>query len=118
MKKYLLIIGLTAFILLSWAKVLAQTTEPGTNLPLLPGDTATTDDTYATATTSAPTYSTLTTATAAVVTYTTSAVSTTQTAVDDADTGSEFIFLAILSLTGGIGLFLIKKYFDFKRYSL
>jgi len=112
MKKVLLTLGLLVVVLLSAAKVLAQTTEPGANLPLLPDDS-----TSQTAVASATAYAAYTTATTSPV-YTTSATSATQTAVDDAETGSEVIFLSILSITGGIGIFLIKKYFDFKRYSL
>lgn len=117
MKKILFSFGLLAFILLGSIRVMAQTTEPGANLPLLPdSSTSTTATTYTASATPYSSYSTQGTD----VTYGTTAtpVTTTQTAVDDAQTGSEVVFLAVLSVTGGIGLFLIKKYFDFKRYSL
>jgi len=112
MNKWCLTLLLLTAVFFSVGRVTAQTTEPGTNLPLLPDDTTSATTTY----TQVPSYSTYQTQT--TYSATTSQVSTTQSAVDDAETGSELIFLVILSITGGIGLFLIKKYFDFKRYSI
>jgi len=43
---------------------------------------------------------------------------TTQEAVDDAETGAQLIVLIIISIIGGLGLLLIKKYFDSKRFSI
>lgn len=97
---------LSLFILvLSASSVLAADTEPPLGLPLI-SPTAT-----ATQTQQVTTYSTLT------PTYTVSLVST-QEAVDEAETGPSIAILAVLSLVAGIGFFLIKKYFDLKRYSL
>lgn len=111
MRKILFTLVLLGFTLFSISKVLAQVTEPGANLPLLPDEQSTASvDTSP----SGSSFSTLATATPLA---SSSAVAA-QSAVDDAETGSEIIFLAILSVTGGIGLFLIKKYFDLKRYSL
>ncbi len=104
-------IYLTAVLLVLFgfgvSRALAQSTEPGIGLPLL-------DDTV-TATVSASYGSTVAAFTTVTAVRT---VSSSQQAVDDADTGSEMIVLVILSITGGVGIFLIKKYFDFKRYSL
>jgi hypothetical protein len=114
MKRLFLSAVFLAFILISSSKVLAQSTEPGLGLPLL-DDTATPVATATTISQPATIYSTVTPNTVA----TTTVLSTTsQSAVDDAETGSEVIVLAILSITGGVGIFLIKKYFDFKRYSI
>lgn len=117
MKKIYLTIGLLVVLFVFVTKVMAQTTEPGANLPLLPGDETSTEPTYAYSSTP---YSALTTATTSYDTIYVSvtATSLTQSAIDDAETGTEVIFLAILSITGGIGIFLIKKYFDFKRYRI
>lgn len=41
-----------------------------------------------------------------------------QQVIDDAQTGPTTVLLIILSLIGGIGFILVKKYFDEKRYSL
>lgn len=90
--------------------VLAQAdTEPPLGLPLL----SSTPTVSATATT-AESVTTLITATP---TYSLTVVSS-QTAVDEAETGPNLIILSILSLIAGIGFFFIKKYFDLKRYSL
>ncbi len=113
MKKFYLFLALLGFILFASARVNAQSTEPGLGLPLLDDGTsatATAGSNYSTQT-AVTTYSTVT-AVAATMT------ATSQSAVDDAETGSEVIVLAILSITGGVGIFLIKKFFDFRRYSL
>ena len=57
------------------------------------------------------------TVTSYVATPTRTVVSS-QQAVDNADTGTEVVFLVGISVLGGIGLFLIKRYFDLKRLSL
>jgi len=107
MRKIYLTAVLLVLFVFGVSRALAQSTEPGIGLPLL-------DDTV-TATVSATYGSTV----AAFTTVTTTrTISSSQQAIDDADTGSELIVLLILSITGGIGIFLIKKYFDFKRYSL
>jgi len=103
--------GLTLFVFVALlfvgTSVLAESdTEPPLGLPLLnttPTSTATSNyvSTYTTAT---PGYS-LT-------------VVTSQEAIDEAETGPNLVVLSILSLIAGIGFFLIKKYFDEKRYSL
>lgn len=114
MKKSYLFLALLGLIFLFAVKVQAQGTEPGLGLPLL-------DDVTSTATTTSGTYTTTpitTYSTITPTTYTTTTSSLSQQAVDDADTGSEVVVLVILSITGGVGIFLIKKYFDFKRYSL
>jgi cytochrome bd-type quinol oxidase subunit 2 len=96
-------------ILFSAGSVLAATdTEPPLGLPLV-SSTAT-----ATAISTAGSVTTYLTATP---TYSVTVVSA-QDAVDDAETGPSLIILSILSLVAGIGFFLIKKYFDLKRYSL
>ena len=107
--KYLVKIRLLFFaiVLLSATSVLAQSdTEAPLGLPLIsstptPTSTGQGVTTYTTVT---PSYS-LT-------------VAASQTAVDEAQTGPNLIILSILSLIAGIGFFLIKKYFDRKRYSL
>jgi hypothetical protein len=60
----------------------------------------------------------ITTYTSATATRTATKTTTTQEAVDDAEVGSEIVMLIILSVVGGLGIFLIKKYFDLKRYQL
>ena len=99
---------LFAAVLFGAGSVLAQSdTEPPLGLPLL-SSTATT--TASTTNGSVTTYATIT------PTY--SVTVTSQDAVDEAETGPNLIILSILSLIAGIGFFLIKKYFDEKRYSL
>lgn len=59
--------------------------------------------------------------TATVTTYTvtpTATLVTAQQAVDDAETGTEVVTLVSISVLGGIGIFLIKRYFDLKKLSL
>ena len=113
MKKILFTLGLLGIVLFGGIKVMAQTTEPGANLPLLPDDSSS-----ATATATYSAYSAYTTDGITTASDSATAVTSSQSAVDDAETGSEVVFLSILSLTGGIGLFLIKKFFDFRRYSI
>ena len=43
---------------------------------------------------------------------------TVQSFEDDVETGSEIIVLLILSLVGGTGIYLIKRYFETKKYSM
>lgn len=94
-------------ILLSAGSVLAATdTEPPLGLPLLSSTPTATSTTGS-----------VTTYTTATPTYSVTVVSA-QDAVDDAETGPSLIILSILSFVAGIGFFLIKKYFDQKRYSL
>ena len=116
MKKMLFAFGLLGVTFFCATEALAQSTEPGANLPLLPDiDTSADTTTYEISSTpysgnsSGSVYSAATSRTA---------TSSTQTAIDDAETGTEILFLAILSVTGGVGIFLIKKYFDFKKYVL
>ena len=112
MKRFFLPIGLAAFILFAVGHVFAQSTDPNLGLPLLDDSSST-----PTASSTAVNNQTVTTYTT-VVAGTTATTTANQSAVDDAETGSEVVVLVILSLTGGVGIFLIKKYFDFKRYSL
>lgn len=82
-------------------------------LPPLPTDYATstpTEEETATATTTPVTYR--------ATSYTASVTPTVQEVIDDAETGPVTILLIILSMIGGIGFILVKKYFDEKRYSL
>jgi len=74
-----------------------------------------------------PTYDSSPTATVTVTdtatepptaTPTPSATASVQSFEDDVETGSEIVVLLILSLVGGTGIFLIKKYFDTKKYSM
>ncbi|MDH4358729.1 MAG: hypothetical protein OEV37_02140 [Candidatus Berkelbacteria bacterium] len=102
MRKFLIIFAVLAFSALSAVIARAQTEPPTPNLPI-ESETATSaydayegDDSYA--------YSTITV--------------TSQEAIDDAETGSEIVVLGALSLLAGIGLFLIKRYFDLKKYSI
>lgn len=97
------------FALLVFAKpVLAQGV-----LPPLPTD-------YGDAT-ATPTVDETATATPVVyraATYTATATSVAQQVIDDAETGPVTVLLVILSLIGGIGFILIKRYFDEKKYLL
>ena len=106
MKKYLVIFATLGFCLLGAGYAKSQTSEPPSpDLPIGDEQSAT-----ATATgTIAPEES---------ATVTAQPTTTVQEFVDDAETGSEIIVLAILSLVAGVGLFFIKKYFDLKRYTL
>lgn len=106
MKKYLIIFATLGFCLLGAPFAKSQTSEPPSpDLPIGNEESAT-----ATATgTIAPEGS---------ATIAAEATTTVQEFVDDAETGSEIIILAILSLVAGVGLFFIKKYFDLKRYTL
>jgi hypothetical protein len=115
MKRILLTIGLLVFVLFGVSKVMAQSTEPGLGLPLLDDTSTAVATTTAVANQSTTIYSTITPISGST---TTMLSSTNQSAVDDAETGSEMVVLVILSITGGVGIFLIKKYFDFKRYSI
>lgn len=95
-----------AVVFLGVGTALAESdTEPPLGLPLI-STTATTSSATAVPVTTYQTIVPSATATA------------NQQAVDDAETGSEIVILSVLSLVSGIGLFLIKKYFDIKRYSL
>lgn len=115
MKKYLIVLSMTAFAIFSTAKLaLATDTEPPLGLPIIDNED-TTVVSSPTTTTNNPT--TVTTYSTVTPTTTLSPVSA-QEAIDDADTGSEVIILSLLSLVAGSGLFMIKKYLDQKRYSL
>ena len=112
MRNFLLTLIFFASLLFVVTSVSAQAGEPGVGLPLLDEETTVTSTRTSTTSGAVTTYSTVT-----PVSYATVATSS-QEAVDDAETGSELIVLSILSLTGGVGLYLIKKFFDFKRYSI
>jgi hypothetical protein len=86
---------------------LAQDTEPPLGLP-----SAIIEDTESP--TAIVTYTSPTATRTATITRT----ATTQEAVDDAEVGSEIVLLVTLSIIGGLGIFLIKKYFDLNRFRL
>ncbi len=101
MKKLLLSISVLLIVLSLFKMALAQDTEPPLGLPALDEDSAT-----------------VTALESVTATVTRTASATTQEAVDDAEVGSEIIALVILSVVGGVGIFLIKRYFDLKSYNL
>lgn len=82
-------------------------------LPPMPTDYRT-----ATATATADQTATATPAVYRASTYTGTVTPIAKEVIDDAETGPVTALLIILSLIGGIGFILIKKYFDEKRYSL
>jgi hypothetical protein len=109
MKRFVFILTIFTLAMVGTARVYSQTGEPpGLDLPI--DGSATADSATATAETSVE-------ASPSLVVSETESV-TTQEAIDDAETGTEIIILAILSLVGGLGLFSIKKYFDSKKFSI
>lgn len=103
MKRFIFAATIFAFVLCGYGVARSQTGEPpGLDLPI--------DEESATATVEESVE-------ASVIASAEESV-TAQEAIDDADTGTEIVILAILSLVGGFGLFLIKKYFDSKKFSI
>jgi hypothetical protein len=100
------ILALVLFVALTFsigAVALAQETPP---FPL-PVDSGTATETVADTTTVTSYYATPT-----------RTIVSSQQAIDNADTGTEVVFLIGISVLGGIGIFLIKRYFDLKKFSL
>lgn len=85
---------------------LAQDTEPPLGLPEI-GDETQTVTADSISVTPTVTY-----------TYRATRTATTQEAIDDAEVGTEIVMLITFSLVGGMGIFVLKKYFDLKRYNL
>lgn len=106
MKKFFVLLLTVLVCGILYKITLAQDTEPPLGLPEIETDTQTvTGET--TSVTPTATY-----------TYRATRTATTQEAVDDAEVGSEIVMLVVFSLVGGMGIFLVKKYFDLKRYDL
>jgi len=103
MRRFLIIFAVLVLSGLSAVVVRAQTYPPSPDLPIDGDQTATAG---AEDSDLSDYYSFLT------------PTATTQEAIDDVETGSEVVILAALSLLAGIGLFLIKRYFDLKRYEI
>jgi len=107
MKRFVFILTIFTLVLVGTARVYSQTGEPpGLDLPI--------DEESVTASATATVEGSFE---ASVIASAEESV-TSQEAIDDADTGTEIVILAILSLVGGFGLFLIKKYFDSKKFSI
>lgn len=101
----ILVFILTVLVSVSLFKIsLAQDTEPPLGLPTIDEEeTVTPTATY--------TYT-------STATQTVTPTASTQEVIDDAEVGSEIVLLVILSVVGGLGIFLIKKYFDTRSYNL
>ncbi|MCX6809917.1 MAG: hypothetical protein NTZ65_04205 [Candidatus Berkelbacteria bacterium] len=109
MKRVYLLIFVLILGGVSIARVYAETEgEAPLGLPLVSQNASQTASTSTSTQTSTTTYATVST----------TAVADSQTVVDNADTGSEIYILAALSLVAGFGLYLIKKYFDLRKYTL
>jgi len=106
MKKYFVLLLAILVCSVLFQVSFAQVTEPPLGLPSFEEDTETVVAQTESAT---PT---------ATVAYTATRTATTQEAVDDAEVGSEIVMMIAFSLVGGIGIFLVKKYFDLKRFEI
>ena len=108
MKKITVLLGVVLLVGLGYLFAFAQSEEaPGFNFPSL--DTATETITATAQISATPTTQYITVTPTRIVT---------QTVTDDVETGPEIYILIGLSLVGGLGVFLIKKYFDLKKYEL
>ena len=109
MKRFYLTLVIFALVLFGCKVAYSQTGEPpGLDLPI--------DDETVTATATATAEESVEVEASATVSAEESVA--TQEAIDDAETGAEIILLVILSIIGGLGLLLIKKYFDSKKFSI